>query len=61
MPVAKPYERGKLDPNAPWIRCIIGSIVASRRTTPPARRGSVARAGVLLKGRQSPPKLPTEA
>ena len=59
--MAKPSERDKLDPNAPWIRCIIGPIVASRRTTPPARRGSVTRSAVLLKGRQSAPKPAAEA
>jgi len=47
---------GKLNPNSPWIRCIIGPIVAACRPTPPARRGSVTRATVLLKGRQSAPR-----
>jgi len=57
--VAKASEprlnEGKLNPSSPWIRCIIGSIVASPRPTLPVRRGSIDRTMVLLKGRLSPP------
>jgi len=49
---------GKLDATSPWIRCIIGAIVASRRPTRPVRRSALARALVLLKGRQRRPYLP---
>jgi len=34
-------KKAKLDLTSPWLRCLLGSIIALQRPTPPSRRRSL--------------------